>query len=51
MAYVIAEPCIGTQETDCVDARPVDCIHPKENTTYDDCHPGFDGVPQLYIAP
>src|SRR6185369_1378005 len=28
MAYVIAEPCIGTKDTACVDACPVDCIHP-----------------------
>src|SRR6185437_9636804 len=27
MAYVIAEPCIGTKDTACVDACPVDCIH------------------------
>jgi NAD-dependent dihydropyrimidine dehydrogenase PreA subunit len=33
MAYVIAEPCIGTKDTACVDACPVDCIHPKKNTT------------------
>src|SRR5205823_6280532 len=25
MAYVIAEPCIGTQDTACVDVCPVDC--------------------------
>ena len=37
MAYVItAEPCIGVKDTACVDACPVDCIHPKKNTTYDD---------------
>jgi len=35
MAYVIAEPCIGTKDTACVDACPVDCIHPKKNTTYE----------------
>ena len=29
MAYVIAEPCIGTKDTACVDACPVDCIHPR----------------------
>ena len=49
MAYVIAEPCIGTKDTACVDACPVDCIHPKKNTTYDDGRPTFDNVPQLYI--
>ena len=29
MASVFAEPCIGTKDTACVDACPVDCIHPK----------------------
>ncbi len=51
MTYVIAEPCIGTKDTACVDACPVDCIHPKKNTTYDDGRTGFDEVPQLYIDP
>src|SRR6266568_2368085 len=51
MAYVIAEPCIGTKDTACVDACPVDCIHPKKDTTYDDGRPTFDTVPQLYIDP
>jgi NAD-dependent dihydropyrimidine dehydrogenase PreA subunit len=27
MAFVIAEPCIGTKDTACVDVCPVDCIH------------------------
>src|SRR5271170_2305093 len=31
MAYVIAEPCIGTKDTACIDACPVDCIHPKKD--------------------
>jgi NAD-dependent dihydropyrimidine dehydrogenase PreA subunit len=30
MTYVIAEPCINTKDTACVDACPVDCIHPKK---------------------
>ena len=51
MAYVIAEPCIGTKDTACVDACPVDCIHPKKSTTYDDGRPAFDSVPQLYLDP
>src|SRR6202158_3802158 len=51
MAYVIAEPCIGTKDTACVDACPVDCIHPKKSTTYDDGRPTFDEVSQLYIDP
>jgi NAD-dependent dihydropyrimidine dehydrogenase PreA subunit len=51
MAFVIAEPCLGIKDTACVDACPVDCIHPKKNTTDDDARPGFDEVPQLYIDP
>jgi ferredoxin len=51
VAYVIAEPCIGTKDTACVDACPVDCIHSKKNTTYDDGRRTFDDVPQLYIDP
>ncbi len=27
MPYVIAEPCIGTCDTACVEVCPVDCIH------------------------
>ena len=40
MAYIIAEPCIGTKDTACVDACPVDCIHPKKDTQYEDGRPG-----------
>jgi NAD-dependent dihydropyrimidine dehydrogenase PreA subunit len=50
MAYVMAEPCIGVKDASC-DGCPVDCIHPKKNTAYEDGRPGFDGVPQLYIDP
>ena len=39
MAYVIAEPCIGTKDKSCVDVCPVDCIH------------GKDDDEQLYIDP
>lgn len=45
MAYVIAEPCIGTKDTGCVDACPVDCIHPKK---YEE---NFTTDTQLYIDP
>ena len=31
MAYVIAEPCINTKDTACVDVCPVDCIHPRKD--------------------
>ena len=45
MAYVIAEPCIGTKDTACVDACPVDCIHPKKD------EPGYAEAEMLYIDP
>lgn len=45
MAYVIAEPCINVKDTACVDACPVDCIHPRKNE--DD----FATAAQLYIDP
>ena len=45
MAYVIAEPCIRTKDTACVDACPVDCIHPKNDA------PEFESAEQLYIDP
>ena len=51
MAYIIAEPCIGTKDTACVDVCPVDCILPAKSRTYDDGRPTFDEVPQLYIDP
>jgi ferredoxin len=39
MAYVIAEPCVGTCDTACVRVCPVDAIH------------GPDDPKQLYIDP
>jgi len=45
MAYVIAEPCIGTKDTACVDACPVDCIHPKKD------EPSHATEAMLYIDP
>ena len=45
MAFVIAEPCVGVKDTACVDACPVDCIHPKKGT------PEFEKEPMLYIDP
>ena len=45
MAYVIAEPCIGTKDTACVDVCPVDCIHPRKD------EPEFAAETQLYIHP
>lgn len=51
MPYIIAEPCIGTKDTACVDVCPVDCIHPAKGRTYDDGRPAYDEVTQLYIDP
>ena len=45
MAYVIAEPCIGTKDSACVDACPVDCIHPKKDEGE------HDSADQLFIDP
>ncbi len=45
MAYVIAEPCIGTKDTACVDVCPVDCIHPRKDEA------DFESETQLYIHP
>ena len=45
MAYVIAEPCIGTKDNSCVEVCPVDCIHPTPD------EPDYDRVEMLYIDP
>jgi NAD-dependent dihydropyrimidine dehydrogenase PreA subunit len=45
MTYIIAEPCVNVKDTACVDACPVDCIHPKKDEE------GFDEAPMLYINP
>ena len=45
MAFIIAEPCIGVKDATCVQACPVDCIHPKKD------EPGFAASDQLYIDP
>jgi ferredoxin len=45
MAYVIAEPCVGTKDNSCVEVCPVDCIHPTPD------EPDYDKVEQLYIDP
>ena len=44
MAYVIAEPCVGTKGTACVADCPGDCIHPKKNATHGDVRTSFDEV-------
>ena len=45
MSHYIAEPCIGTKDTACVDVCPVDCIHPTKDD--DD----FETEKMLYIEP
>ncbi len=45
MAYVIAEPCIGTKDNSCVEVCPVDCIHPTPD------EPDYDKVEMLFIDP
>jgi NAD-dependent dihydropyrimidine dehydrogenase PreA subunit len=45
MAYVIAEPCINTKDTACVDVCPVDCIHPRKD------EPAHQTENMLYINP
>lgn len=32
MPHIIAEPCIGTKDTACVEVCPVDCIHPTQDS-------------------
>jgi NAD-dependent dihydropyrimidine dehydrogenase PreA subunit len=43
MAYVIVDSC--TKDLHCIEACPVDCIHPKQE------EPGFESVSQLFIHP
>lgn len=45
MTHIIAEPCVGTKDTACVEVCPVDCIHPGED---DAAHAE---ATQLYIDP
>jgi NAD-dependent dihydropyrimidine dehydrogenase PreA subunit len=46
MAYIIAEPCIDTKDTACVDVCPVDCIHPTKIEAEE-----FEKENKLYIDP
>ena len=45
MTYVIAEPCVNTKDTACVEVCPVDCIHPTKEAE------GFEKETMLYIDP
>jgi NAD-dependent dihydropyrimidine dehydrogenase PreA subunit len=43
MAYVITEAC--TKDALCVDACPVDCIHPKKD------EPDYEKLEMLFVDP
>lgn len=43
MAYVITDGCI--KDSLCVDACPVDCIHPRSDEE------GFEAATQVYVDP
>ena len=45
MAFVIAQPCVGTKSGECVQVCPVDCIHPRQD------EPDHATAEQLYIDP
>jgi ferredoxin len=45
MAFIITEPCVGVKDSACVDACPVDCIHPRPDEEE------FVSATQLYIDP
>ena len=55
MTYIIAEPCVSTCDTACVEVCPVDCIHGPDDKTgagAEAKEPGFDPEgKQLYINP
>ena len=56
MPYIIAEPCVGTCDTACVDVCPVDCIHGPYDTEGAGAEAKADGfIPKetdsLYIDP
>ena len=45
MTYIIADPCLGTCDTACVEVCPVDCIHgpdDKEGSGSEAKEAGFD---------
>ncbi len=45
MPHIIAEPCVATKDTACVEVCPVDCIHPTKDEAE------FEEADQLYIEP
>lgn len=48
MPHVITSACIGTKDRACVDACPVDCIHPHPDA---DGQEAYEAAEQLYIDP
>ena len=55
MAFIIAEPCVSTCDTACVEVCPVDCIHGPDDKTGAGAEVHLDGFNpegrQLYIDP
>ena len=55
MTFIIADPCVSTCDTACVEVCPVDCIHgpkDKEGMGEEAKAPGFNPEgKQLYINP
>ena len=55
MAFIIAEPCVSTCDTACVEVCPVDCIHGPDDKTGAGVEVHLDGFnpegKQLYIDP
>ena len=55
MAFIIAEPCVSTCDTACVEVCPVDCIHGPDDKTGAGTEVHLDGFnpegKQLYIDP
>ena len=55
MTFIIAEPCVSTCDTACVEVCPVDCIHgpeDREGMGEEAKADGFDPTDkQLYINP
>jgi NAD-dependent dihydropyrimidine dehydrogenase PreA subunit len=55
MTFIIADPCVSTCDTACVEVCPVDCIHgpeDREGLGVETKEPGFNPEgKQLYINP
>ena len=52
MTYIIAEPCVGTCDTACVEVCPVDCIHgpdDREGAGAEAKEDGFDPTGKMLI--